>query len=607
MTAPVRLRFDFVDANHRPAPLAFEQPRRVIEVWRLDEVIGAIAEAEAERAAGHYVAGFVSYEAAAACDSALKTKPAGRLPLVWFGVFDAPSNETPPPWPAENAPARHDDSSSFASEWTPDVSRADYDAAIARIRDAIEAGDSYQTNYTFRLRSRLDVASLADRYHRLRAVQGASYAAYLDIGRWRILSLSPELFFRLEDRTLTTRPMKGTTGRGRFGAEDDARAEGLRSSPKNRAENVMIVDLMRNDIGRIAEGGSVEVPSLFDIERYPSVFQMTSTVTGLVRQGTTVVEVFASLFPSCSITGAPKTSSMRLIADLERAPRGVYCGAIGVMTPGGHAAFNVAIRTAVVDAGTGDTEYGVGGGITWDSSTADEYAEALSKAGFFDVPPWFALIETMRLENGTFIRRQRHLERIARSAAYFGRPVDVSHIGSVLDEHARIWPDGTRRARLVLTPSGAATVESQAFEPATSDKPIARVALARSPVSSRDLFLFHKTTHRGVYDRHRAAHPDTFDVLLWNERRWVTEFTIGNLVVELDGRRWTPAVECGLLAGIFREELLDTGVIVERVVTIDDVRRAERVWLINSLREWVPVMVTGWEAASSGEVAATDE
>lgn len=603
MAASVRLRFDFVDANGRPAPLVFDTPIRVIEASRLDEVLSAMADAEAERAAGHYVAGFLSYEAAGAFDEALATKPAGQLPLVWFGVFAGPSHVPSRPRPQ----AEYDHTSRSTSGWRLDVTRADYADAIARIHDAIEAGDSYQTNYTFRLRSRLDVASLADRYHRLHAAHGAPYAAYLDIGRWQILSLSPELFFRLEDRTLTTRPMKGTIGRGRFDVEDRGRAEALKSSPKNRAENVMIVDLMRNDIGRIAEGGSVAVTSLFDVERYPSVFQMTSTVTGRVRGDATVVDILTALFPAGSVTGAPKTSSMRLIADLERAPRGVYCGAIGVMTPGGDAVFNVAIRTAVVDTNTGDAEYGAGGGITWDSSAADEYDEALSKAGFLDVPPPFSLIETMRLERGSFVRRPRHLARIARSAAYFGRPADVANIALVLDRHADTFPGETRRARLLLAPTGAATVESQPFEPAAPVEPSPRVALARSPVTSGDVFLFHKTTRRVVYDRHRAAHPGTFDVLLWNERGEVTEFTVGNLVVELDGGCWTPPIGCGLLAGIFREHLLDTGAIVERILTVDDVRRATRVWLVNSLREWVAVTIEGDSPASSAQEAATFE
>ncbi|MCC7042849.1 MAG: chorismate-binding protein, partial [Acidobacteria bacterium] len=363
------------------------------------------------------------------------------------------------------------------------------------------------------------------------------------------------------------------------------------ASAKNRAENVMIVDLMRNDLGRLAEIGSIAVPSLFEIERYPSVFQMTSTVTGRVGPAAAVTDLFTALFPAGSITGAPKTSSMRLIAEIERAPRGVYCGAIGFLAPNGDATFNVAIRTAVVDTTTGEVEYGVGGGITWDSIPGDEYAEALSKASFLDVPPVCSLLETMRLEGGAVIRLERHLRRLGRSAGYFGIPFDAAHVTSVLDNHVREHPVGARRARLLLAPDGMATVESGPFTPGASDAPPVPVTLARSPVSSQDRFLFHKTTHRAIYERQRASLPDVFDVLLWNERGEITEFTIGNVIVELDGRRYTPPVECGLLAGVFREELLDAGTVVERVITTGDLKHASRVWLVNSLREWVETCV----------------
>jgi para-aminobenzoate synthetase/4-amino-4-deoxychorismate lyase len=584
MTPHVHLRFDFVDATGQPAPLVFERPRRVIEAWRLDDVRPALAAAEQARAGGNWVAGFIAYESAAAFDDVLTTRVPGEMPLVWFGVFESPSRNDSPDQTTGNTGATAAQVASATADWTADVTREEYDAAVDRVRAAIQEGDSYQANFTFRLRSALEVANLAARYRQLRAAQAPPYAAHIDIGRWQILSLSPELFFRLDGNTITTRPMKGTTGRGRFGVEDAARAEALRTSAKNRAENVMIVDLMRNDIGRITEVGSVAVPSLFDVERYPSVFQMTSTVTGRVRRGTTVTDIFAALFPAGSVTGAPKTSSMRLIAELERAPRGVYCGAIGVLTPSGDAVFNVAIRTAVVDTATGGVEYGVGGGITWDSTPGDEFAEALSKASFLDTPPAFSLFETIRLEAGVLVRRDGHLRRLERSAQYFGIPLDTAHLVSVIDDHARQHATGTRRARVLLSPLGVTTVESRPFAPIAAEAAPLPVALARAPVSSQDRFLFHKTTRRAVYEQHRAAHPDAFDVLLWNERGEVTEFTIGNLVVELEGRLWTPPIDCGLLAGVYREALLAAGTISERVITVDAVRGASRIWLVNSLR-----------------------
>lgn len=588
MSGAVHLRFDFADAAGRPAPMVFHRPERVIEAWHVDRVREAMAEAESARAAGRFVAGLVAYEAAAAFDDALATKPPGELPLVWFGVFAAPSTGAD----ADAAPPEAGDAvADLGGEppWSSDVAPDEYRAAVARVRRAIEDGDSYQANYTFRLRSRLDPSTLYPRYRRLVADQHPPYAAWLDIGAWQILSLSPELFFRLEAGTITTRPMKGTAPRGLVAADDERQRDALRRSAKNRAENVMIVDLARNDVGRIADVGSVTVSSLFDVERYRSVFQMTSTVAGRVRPGTSMTDLFAALFPAGSITGAPKTSSMRLIAEIERAPRGVYCGAIGFMAPNGDAVFSVAIRTAVVRTATGECEYGVGGGITWDSAPDDEHAEAMSKASFLQTQPRFDLIETVRLDAGLFVRRDRHLHRLASSASYFGFAFDAEAAAAALAAHARQHPSGVRRARLLLTRHGTVSIESVPFVAPHGSRPT--VALADSPVSSRDVLLYHKTTRREVFERHRARHPDAFDVLLWNERGELTEFTIGNLVVEIDGRRSTPPRACGLLAGIFREELLDAGLVAERVLTRDDLGRATRVWLVNSLREWVEVQL----------------
>jgi para-aminobenzoate synthetase/4-amino-4-deoxychorismate lyase len=317
---------------------------------------------------------------------------------------------------------------------------------------------------------------------------------------------------------------------------------------------------------------------------------MVSTVEGAVRPGTRLSEIFAALFPAGSITGAPKSSSMRLIAALEHAPRGVYCGAIGFATPDGRATFNVAIRTMTVDAGSGHAEYGVGGGITWDSVAAAEHAEALHKAACLAVRPPFALIETLRAEAGILVRVDRHLARLADSAAYFGFPCDPQQVRSRLDRCTAAHPDGKWRVRLELDASGQVTVECRPLEPPGPEPPESKsVVLASRSVDSRDRFLCHKTTRRDVYDGHRAAHPDAFDVLLWNERGELTEFTRGNLVAELDGRLWTPQRSSGLLAGVFRGELLDAGTVHERVLTMADLPRCTRLWFINSLREWVPV------------------
>ena len=403
--------------------------------------------------------------------------------------------------------------------------------------------------------------------------------------------------------------MKGTAARGRWNEEDEARAAWLAASEKNRAENVMIVDLARNDVGRIAEIGSVRAVSLFEVERYPSVFQLVSTVEGALRERTMLTDVFGALFPAGSITGAPKSSSMRLIASIEQAPRGVYCGAIGFVAPTGEAIFNVAIRTAAIDAHTGRAEFGVGGGVTWDSTTDAEYAEALSKAACLSPPPAFDLLETMKLEGGVLVRRDRHIQRMRDSAAYFDIPFDAGRINAVLDalidassvstSAAPAVPavpatsGGAHRVRLLLSPSGVPRVQSTPLAPSASSSPLP-VVLAKTPVSSQDIFLFHKTTNRAVYEAHaraidRVTHPDAFDALLWNEAREVTEFTIGNVIVEIDGDRYTPPRRCGLLGGTLRAELLERGEIRERVITLDDLSKATRLWLINSVRGEIDV------------------
>jgi para-aminobenzoate synthetase/4-amino-4-deoxychorismate lyase len=278
---------------------------------------------------------------------------------------------------------------------------------------------------------------------------------------------------------------------------------------------------------------------------------------------------------------------MRLIASIERTPRAVYCGAIGYASPAGDAVFNVAIRTATIDVERGVAIYGVGGGITWDSRADDEYEEAISKAACLTPAPAFELIETMRLEGGRYVREARHLQRLRESAAFFDRSFDNGVVVRALREHARSHAGTSRRVRLQLDATGHPHVESRPLDAPVHEP--APVALATAPVSRDDWRLYHKTTQRDVYDQHRRARPDVFDVLLWNDERVVTELTIGNLVAEIDGERWTPDRRSGLLAGVFRGELLDAGEIRERVITIEDLARATRLWLINSLREWVAV------------------
>lgn len=569
----------------RASWLYFENPLEIIRIARLDEVIPALRRIETlVKKNGWYAAGLVSYEAAPAFDPAFVTRAPDAFPLLWFGLYAGP-RIGPPPAPTDAAPA--------LETWSPSVNRPTYDAAIDQIKTHIAHGETYQVNYTYRLKNRFTGNPWSLFTSMIRS-QPVTYPAFVDTGRHVICCASPELFFALDKNQVTCRPMKGTAPRGRTLAEDEANAEALRSSLKQRAENVMIVDMLRNDLGRIARTGSVQVPALFQAERYRTLWQMTSTITA--RVDTSFTDVLAALFPCASITGAPKVRTMSIIAALESTPRGVYTGAIGFLAPDQRAQFNVAIRTAVIDRETETVEYGVGGGIVWDSTAGDEYAESLLKAKALTVPlEDFSLLETLRWAQpeGWFLREE-HLRRLSDSARYFGFAFDQARVEARLMTLAKNF-DGTRRVRLLLSPDG--TLKDEVFELSPGPTKPVRARLARSPVDDSDVFLFHKTTRRAVYENTRAAQPDCDDVLLYNQRGELTEFTIGNLVVELNdpstgsgqGQFFTPPIACGLLAGTFRAHLLAQGVIQERIIHREELAHCTKLFLINSVRGWVQV------------------
>ena len=562
--------------------LRLQHPVRVIDVRDGAHLDPALREVEQlARTRGLHAAGFVTYEAGRAyglrtCD------PDPQLPLAWFALFDA-ENVTDIPDPS--AASGYD-----VGALTPSADRASFDRSFDDIRRHIRDGDTYQVNFTFDLRGRFsgDPFSL---FADLAATQRGRYSAYIHTGTHAICSASPELFFARRDGTIETRPMKGTARRGRTLDEDDAAAARLRSSAKERAENVMIVDMMRNDLGRIAATGSVTVPELLTVERYPTVWQMTSTVTA--KSSATLAETFAALHPSASVTGAPKTRTMEIITDIERRPRGVYTGAIGYIAPGGDAQFSVAIRTAVIDVRSGLLTFGVGSGIVWDSESASEYQECLLKSAIFERRPLaFDLLETLRWSPGDgFFLLGRHLARMRRSAQYFDYRFDEERVRREA-ERAIDGQHQPQRVRLLLPSDGAIRVESAPLGPASSAP--ARLGIATEPIDSANIFLFHKTTHRVMYAN--AMQPDCDDVVLWTAGGAVTETTLGNLVVEIGGRKVTPPVDAGLLAGTFREELIERGDIVEGLVTLDDLKSASRVWIINSVREWWPAVVVPYIA-----------
>lgn len=552
--------------------LLFRRPLRIHVARNLDAVASVLGAVEHEAAGNRlHAAGFIAYEAAPALDPALAVRSPGDFPLLWFGIYREPEPVSFPPDAGETAEI---------IPWQASLSENEYDAAFRRIKAHIEAGDTYQVNYSFRMRApfREDPWRF---FVRMIHAQGYGYGAFVHCDRWTVCSASPELFLRLDGEALVSRPMKGTVARGLQHAEDLEKARWLEGSAKNRAENVMIVDMVRNDMGRIADVGSVRVTSLYDVEKYPTLWQMTSTVRCTTQAG--VADILRALFPAASITGAPKTRTMQIIAELESTPRRIYTGAIGFLSPKRTAQFNVAIRTVLVDRLSHTAEYGVGGGIVWDSEDKAELEECYTKAKILGRPsPRFALLETLLWSrtDGYFLLDD-HLARLQASAAYFSRPVAIRAIREKLATLALHLLPQPHRIRLLVPQGDSPVLEAHILPP--SPRPY-RVRLARRPVNALDPFLYHKTTHRHVYDQALAESSGCDDVLLWNEKEELTESCIANVVVELDGGLLTPPVHCGLLPGTYRSLLLRQGKVREEVIRIRDLYQCSRIFLVNSVR-----------------------
>lgn len=562
--------------------LEFGQPLRVLVAYHLDEVLPALREVETATQNGWWTAGFVTYEAAPAFDPALVThEPTGRLPLLWFGIYKAPHAAAAPPPAGESAPLR----------WQPSLNAETYAQGFARIKAHIAAGETYQVNYTFRLRAPFE-GNGRDLFARAVQAQGSGYPALVETDDWVIGSASPELFFSLQGERLVSKPMKGTVPRGLQLEDDQAQANWLHRSEKNRAENVMIVDMVRNDMGRIARTGSVRVPALFQVEKYRTVWQMTSTVE--CQTPARLTDIFAALFPAASITGAPKARTMQIIRQLETTPRHIYTGTLGYAAPGRQAQFNVAIRTFWLEKRTATVEYGLGGGIVWDSEARDELREAYQKAQILTAPPppLPQLLETLLWtpENG-FALLERHLTRMRQSAAYFDFPFDEQAIRQELEAllPELTWSAAPVRVRIRLDSAGRIQAEHAPLAPLPSPY---RLCLAEHPIAPEDPFLYHKTTHRAVYET--ARRPGCDDVLLWNTRGELTESTIASLVVSCGGELLTPPIRCGLLPGTARAEWLARGRLREAILRREDLLRCDKIFLLNSVRglwevEYLPI------------------
>ena len=567
-------------------PLLFTAPERVLTADTLADVPPLLAELDRVTAAGGWVAGYLAYEAGYAFERIADLDPQpGRL--AWFGVYRAPQRRT-----EAEVNALLDNAGPYSlTEPRFALSRQAYRERIARIKQDIRAGDVYQINFTapFLFGFEGDPAGL---YRVLRQRQRVGYGALIRTEAAWILSRSPELFFSRDGRRISARPMKGTAQRGATGEEDAARSRWLTEDAKNRAENLMIVDLLRNDLSVVAEPGSVRVPDLFTAERYDTLWQMTSTVEARLRPGTGTAEIIRALFPCGSVTGAPKIRAMQRIHALETEPRGVYCGAIGFCGPNGQAVFNVPIRTVVLRDGEG--QMGSGSGVVWDSDADAEYDECVLKARFLTAPllPDFALLETMRWDDGIALL-DRHLDRLRRSAAYFGFPFDEARLRDRLAARIAGLGRGTvHRVRLTLDRHGHADVSATPL--AATPFPLRRAAVFPERVDAADPFLRHKTTHRPLYDRAFAwARGRGFDeALLLNEQGEVTEGTRTNVFVRRGGRLFTPPLASGGLDGVCRAHVLATQPeAAEEVLRAPDLLSADAVYLCNALRGWHEVNV----------------
>ena len=579
--APVA-RFDDVAAGHA---VQFSRADRVIEAWRPDEVRPALAAVEEAVAGGAWAFGMLAYEAAAGLDAQARVRaPREGLPLVWFGLATAPDEASRPLTTGEGF---------TLAPWEADWDRAQHAGRVEAVRAAIAEGETYQCNLTTRLRSRFtgDAFGL---YGELAHRQQGSHHAFLDLGRTAVVSASPESFLRWEEGELRTVPMKGTAARGADAAQDLAAREALRASEKDCAENIMIVDLLRNDLSRVCAPGTVQVSDLLRAEPYPTLWQLTSTVTGRPAPGTGVVDVLEALFPCGSITGAPKLSTMALIAELEDAPRGAYCGALGYLAPGPapQARFNVAIRTVEIDREAGAAVYGAGGGITWDSTPAGEYDELLVKAAVLPTGPRepFALLETFAVRDGTGQNLEAHLERMLASAAQLGIPVRRETLtAAVADAIAARAHEPAALLRLALGLDG--TLESTARPLSTPPGPV-RLALDEVRTVFPAQLSAHKTTMRAHLDAARARHPEADDVVLRGAHGRAVETTIATLAARIDGTWCTPPLADGCLAGVGRRLALARGELLERPLEIEDLRAAEQLAVISSARGWRSAVLT---------------
>ncbi len=558
-----------------PARL-YTSPVECLTARTLDEVASLLDALRLAKTRGLHAAGFLAYDAGAALIPHLPTLAEGLL--GWFGLFKQYQEFNIDAMPS----LLPDSAGAWLSPLRPEITRTDYARCFSAVQDYIAAGDIYQSNLTFRLSADYAGDPLA-LYAALRSRAAAGYGGVIWTGEQHYLSFSPELFFALKDGHVTTKPMKGTAERRADPTADAAEVETLRTDPKQRAENLMIVDLLRNDLSRVCEAGSVAVPELFHVESYPTVHQMTSTVTGSLPEDSNAIDVLKALFPCGSITGAPKIRAMQIISEVEAASRGIYCGSIGRIDANGDAAFNVAIRTFTLCEATKRVSLGLGSGIVADSDEAAEWSECLAKGDFAKVGGYgFDLIETMRFEPAQGIARlELHLERMKASARGFGFEFD-RHAARNQLHAATFHLDALSKIRLLLSKSGAVAIE---IRPLTDTAELWTIAVVPLPVESTDFRLHHKTTDRAFYDEARVASA-TDEVLFVDRDGFLTEGSITAIFVDRDGKLLTPALSRGALPSVLRQELIEIGQALEADLTAADL--TGNFFVGNSVRGLIP-------------------
>ena len=563
--------------------LLFANPVEVIKAEHLSEVTNAIENMEAAQTRGFFLAGFFSYELGYCLEETLVNMlPANRkMPLLWFGAYSNPRRVS------RNAVARYFRRRNRRNNYwlgpqNIKLGQSEYEVRFKETHEHIRCGDIYQLNLTFKIKMDFEGCPLA-LYSDLREAQQVEHGAYIDIGPHQILSLSPELFFAKIDQEIQTRPMKGTAKRGDDYSQDEAIKSTLQNDPKQRAENLMIVDLMRNDLSRICEVSSVKVPKLFEVETYPTMHQMTSLITAKLRSDVGIAKLIKAIYPGGSITGCPKISAMEIIRRFEKEPREAYCGSIGFFSPDGNAKFNIAIRSPIISGNS--LEIGVGSAITFDSVAADEYEECLLKTQFlanaqFDC----SLIETMKWERGIgFGRLERHLNRMEKSSQKFGMGFDRDEILQSLVEIVGGVDFNVAHLRIILD-KASQRIEIREL---ARGKDLLKCVMSPTIMNSNNPWLYHKTTFRKTYDDDWAScNASGYDEIIYqNQRGELTEGSRSNLFLDTGGDMLlTPPINCGVLPGILREELLEAKCAKEQILTIDDLIRAKQIYLGSSLR-----------------------